>query len=80
MALSKQVLICLGRYRVADQAHKEILNQYRAFSEKYPLGTTVPESERPILDKLIADHDAADKAVSHAARLLAHYFSEDCGV
>jgi len=79
MAISKQVLENLGRYRVAAQAHKDVLARYNAFSEIYPYGSTVPDSARPELAKLISDHEKSDRDLDHAARLLAHYFSEDCG-
>jgi hypothetical protein len=80
MSLSKQALICLGRYRVAAQAEKDLLARYRQFSDKFPLGTDVPELERPALDKLLAEHKDVENALNHSARLLAHYVSEDCGV
>lgn len=79
MALSKQVLIYLGRYRVAAESEKEILARYCEFSVKFPLGTDVPEDQKPVLYKLLAEHKDVETSLNHAARLLAHYVSEDCG-
>lgn len=80
MALSKQVLTCLGRYRVAAQAEKDLLAKYREFSDNFPLGTDVPEDHKPVLDKMISEQKDIEVALNQAARLLAHYVSEDSGV